>query len=106
AFFGYHAGEQNTIGDRNTYFGLLAGKTNNSGSDNTVIGANADFANNLNFVTVIGAGAFASNSNSVVLGRGQDSVRVPGVLNVSGALSANSFFSGGDARVDGMLTVT
>ena len=55
-----------------------------TGSDNTIIGANADVGSSaLTFATAIGAGAFVDNSNSVVLGRPADTVRIPGSLNIT-----------------------
>ena len=90
AFFAIAAGQANTTGSSNSFFGAFAGDANTTGSNNTIIGAGADVgANNLDHATAIGAGAVVSTSNTVALGRGVDTVQVPGALNVSGALGAN-----------------
>ncbi|MGB7202256.1 MAG: tail fiber domain-containing protein [Pyrinomonadaceae bacterium] len=86
SFFGYNSGRLNTLGNSNAFLGVAAGDANTSGSNNTIIGARADVAtDNLNFATAIGADAIASTSNSVVLGRAIDTVRVPGTMVVTGA---------------------
>src|SRR4029453_4985925 len=41
---------------------------------------------NLTYATAIGSDAIVSNSNSIVLGRDVDIVRIPGKLNVTGRL--------------------
>lgn len=57
-------------------------------SFNTAIGANAHVSRlpsqSISYATAIGAGAQVSTSNTVVLGRGADTVQVPGALTVSG----------------------
>lgn len=89
SFFGRRAGFNNT-GAGNSFFGLSAGESNTTGSNNTAFGNGADFgAANLNFTTVIGAGATGNASDSVFLGRAADTVRVPGNLVVTGGLIAN-----------------
>lgn len=95
--FGFNAGQNNTTGSVNSFFGVAAGISNTIGSNLTVIGGGADVGtNNLNFATAIGSGAVVSTSDTVVLGRGADTVRVPGALSVtgstafSGTLSASS----------------
>jgi hypothetical protein len=104
SFFGSSAGQSNTTGHDNSAFGYLAGTTstgsNNSffgrlsglgdatGDNLTLIGTNASVGSNaLSFATAVGAGAKVNDSNSVVLGRAADTVRVPGNLNVSGLLT-------------------
>jgi hypothetical protein len=95
AFFGGDAGLQNTLGFGNTFVGYQAGQANSTGANNTIIGAGANtFGGTLVFATAIGAGALATNSNTVVLGRAADTVRVPGALAVSG-----------DATVDGLVQI-
>jgi hypothetical protein len=92
SFFGYNAGVANISGLENTFIGIAAGDTNTTGSFNTVVGSGADVAaNNLNFATAIGASAVVSTSNTIALGRsaGQDTVRVPGNLNVTGSITGN-----------------
>ncbi len=91
-FSGFSSGSGNTLGGNNSFFGVNAGQTNTLGSNNTTIGANANVGSaNLSYATAIGADAVASTSNSVVLGRSVDAVRVPGNLQVDGNLIANSF---------------
>ena len=69
SFFGYWAGIYNTTGTQNTFLGTAAGTGNTTGSNNTLIGHNANMpAGNLGNATAIGAGAFVSQSNSLVLG--------------------------------------
>ncbi len=56
-----------------------------------MIGAAANVsANNFDFATAIGAGAVVGSSNSVVLGRSADTVRVPGALNLTGTFDGNT----------------
>ncbi|MEQ1605900.1 MAG: tail fiber domain-containing protein [Pyrinomonadaceae bacterium] len=89
AFFGRDAGGTNTTGGGNAFFGRNAGNGNTTGGNNTIIGNNADVGSgNLTFATAIGAGADVSNSNSVVLGRNVDTVRIPGSLRVTGGTDA------------------
>jgi hypothetical protein len=69
AFFGVQAGTTNTTGVNNAFFGFFAGDLNKTGGFNTALGWNANFgADNLTNATAIGAGAFVSRSNSLVLG--------------------------------------
>jgi hypothetical protein len=70
-FFGNGAGANTTQGNNNSFFGAGAGNNNTTGSNNTLIGEDADVpaSSNLNFATAIGAGAFVTASNSIVLGR-------------------------------------
>jgi len=95
SFFGSVAGAGNGTGSQNVFIGFITGGTNRTGSNNTILGARADVVGgDLSFATAIGAGATVSDSNSVVLGRTSDTVRIPGTLNVStftaAALSANT----------------
>jgi Chaperone of endosialidase len=71
SFFGSGAGANTTNGSGNSFFGSGAGNNNTAGSNNTLIGESADVpaGSNLNFATAIGAGAFVTASNSIVLGR-------------------------------------
>jgi hypothetical protein len=85
SFFGRAAGLNNTIGLYNVFVGESTGLGNTTGYRNTLIGANANVAaNNLSFATAIGAEAVVSRSNAVVLGRNDDTVLVPGILDVQG----------------------
>ncbi|HEY0378388.1 MAG TPA: tail fiber domain-containing protein [Pyrinomonadaceae bacterium] len=91
SFFGRVAGLHNTTGSFNSFFGMDSGLTNQTGSNNTLLGYHADLgASNLNYATAIGSEAIVSNSNSVVLGRSSDTVRIPGKLILSTLGSAGS----------------
>ncbi len=80
SFFGVDAGFNNT-GGNNSFFGDSAGTLNTTGDNNTIIGTGANVASgDLTFATAIGADALVSTSNTVVLGRTFDDVRVPGNL--------------------------
>jgi trimeric autotransporter adhesin len=84
SFFGMSAGGQNTGGFNNAFFGRGSGNENVSGNNNTTVGAFADLNSAaLMFATAIGSGARVGTSNTVVLGRNNDTVQVPGTLTVS-----------------------
>jgi hypothetical protein len=112
SFFGYRSGDATIDGGFNTFLGTSAGQTNVSGDNNTMIGAFAGVGSgNLNYATAVGAEAIVSNSNSVVLGRpgGEDTVRVPGNLNITGSTTMNGnlvFASGGVALFNSPITLT
>jgi hypothetical protein len=77
-----------TTGNDNSFFGQGAGSSNTTGFSNTLIGSGANVgAGNLSFATAIGSGAIVASNNTVVLGRGSDTVRVPGNLIVSGSIA-------------------
>lgn len=113
SFFGRNAGGANTTGSVNSFIGNNAGDLNTTGSNNTVIGASADVgAGNLTFATAIGAGALVSSSNTVVLGRAADTVRVPGTarvgfLEITGGsdLAENFEIAGGENGAAAVETV-
>jgi hypothetical protein len=111
AFFGAFAGSANTTGDSNAFFGSNAGETNITGRNNTIIGANADVgSDNLTNATAIGAGVVVNSSNTIVLGRINDAVIVPGPLTANGAgmmnLNASNITSGtlATSRLDVVTT--
>jgi hypothetical protein len=86
SMFGTAAGV-NTTGSHNSFFGRQTGQSNTVGSSNTLLGAGANVAvNNLDHATAIGADAFVSTSNTLVLGRNVDTTLVAGTLNVAGSL--------------------
>jgi hypothetical protein len=96
-FLGVFAGEVNTTGGNNTFLGVNAGLGNTTGSNNTTLGTSANVGiGTLTFATALGAGATVSNSNSVVLGRSTDTVRIPGNLVVTGSVAKGS----GTFRID------
>ncbi len=87
SFFGRSAGVSNVGGQLNTFLGGGAGIGNTVGSNNTLIGSQSNVASgNLNYATAIGSFAVVSANNTIVLGRsaGQDTVQIPGNLNVTG----------------------
>ncbi len=86
-FFGYRAGQANTTGISNTFIGDISGVSNTTAGGNTFIGSGTNFIganptgeNNtllgfaakvnsgVNNATAIGANAFATQSNSLILG--------------------------------------
>lgn len=84
-FVGGGSGNGNTGGSSNAFFGTAAGAANTIGTHNTIIGDNANVGSgSLTFATAIGSFATVSISNSIVLGRSADTVRVPGTLSVTG----------------------
>jgi len=102
SFFGLMAGASNTEGSNNSFFGDRAGETNVTGGNNTLIGFFANVASdNLTFATAIGSNAVVSTSNTLVLGRGADTVQIPGNLNVMGNVAGN--FSVPASNIAGVL---
>ena len=98
SFFGTLAGRNVLAGTDNSTFGYRAGFGNATGSSNTLLGAGADVGmDGLLFATALGAGAVVEASNTVVLGRPADSVRVPGSLAIAGAFTAAAFAGNGAA---------
>lgn len=96
SFFGVQAGQLNTTGSNNAFVGVFAGDKNKTGSFNTALGWGANFgADNLINASAIGAGAFVSQSNSLVLG---------GISGVNGG--ANTFVGIGTTAPRAKLQVT
>jgi len=86
SFVGMETGRFNVAGNYNSFFGRSAGLANTTGSNNTLLGSNTNVGGgNLSFASAIGAGSVVASSNTIVLGRsiGQDTVQVPGILNVA-----------------------
>jgi hypothetical protein len=71
----------------NVAVGNAAGNALTGGSYNTFIGQGAarSSSGSSNYLTVIGAGAVGSASNSIVLGRAADTVYIPGQLDMDDA---------------------
>ena len=66
---GSQAGRKNTTGQHNTFIGYTAGYTNTTGQKNTLLGYKADVKSaSLTNAAAIGANAFVSVSNAIVLG--------------------------------------
>ncbi|HEX8250097.1 MAG TPA: tail fiber domain-containing protein [Pyrinomonadaceae bacterium] len=88
---GYYSGISTTTGTNNIYVGFSSGEGNTVGTNNTALGANTEFtSNDLQYATVVGAGASVSTDSTVVLGRSADTVRVPGRLVLIGLGAAGS----------------
>jgi hypothetical protein len=92
-------GTGTTTGSNNTFVGQKAGKANATGSGNTTVGANANVGSGaLTFATALGADAVVTTSNTVVLGRAADTVRIPGALLVAGLpVGGGAFIQNGTA---------
>lgn len=107
SFLGSQAGLGNTGGTNNTFLGYLAGQTNSGGGLNTILGSGADLQSpNLINAGAIGAYAYVSQSNSLVLGSingvnaatGSANIGIGvtapnNVLQVQGGYGANALFS-------------
>jgi hypothetical protein len=105
-FVGREAGFANTTGSRNVFIGSATPLANVTGNDLTVVGTFANVAvDGLSFATALGAGAIVTASNTLVLGRPADAVRVPGSLGVNGTLSAGTLDVTG-AVTAGSVTAT
>ncbi len=90
SFFGRIAGDATTTGSSNAFFGSSTGNNNVSGFANTLLGTNAEVTlPDLQFATAVGANASVSASNTIALGRpaGQDTVKIPGILDVTSQYS-------------------
>lgn len=69
SFFGWISGALNTTGAFNSFFGNGAGFSNITGSENTALGYNTNVSTGaLTNATAIGARAYATQSNSLILG--------------------------------------
>ncbi|MBK9162437.1 MAG: tail fiber domain-containing protein [Acidobacteria bacterium] len=100
-FIGDEAGFNNTTGGANTFLGAQTGSNNSTGNNNTLLGNSTNVASgNLSYATAIGAGATASASNIIVLGRsgGQDLVSIPGTTRAN-VVETFTHFSIGSNRV-------
>jgi hypothetical protein len=68
-FFGANAGSATTTGFSNTFIGNGAGNANTTGNSNTLLGNGANVASgNLFNASAVGATAFVSQPNSLILG--------------------------------------
>ncbi len=69
SFLGYQAGQSTTLGTNNTAVGDQAGQTIDVGGLNTLLGYGADVGlGNLINATAIGANAYVTQNNSLILG--------------------------------------
>lgn len=97
SLFGPQAGYSNTTGNYNSFYGPQAGYSNITGSGNTALGVGTNFgAGDLTNATAIGARAYVTQSDSLVLGS------IDGVNN---AISSTSVGIGTSAP-NNPLTVT
>jgi hypothetical protein len=97
AFIGGGAGQFNTTGFQNSFFGSNTGSQNTTGSRNTTVGFSSNVGSpDLTYATAIGADATVFANNTIALGRnsGQDTVQIPGNLNVAGTFTGNINGSG------------
>lgn len=82
-FVGHNTGSSTTSGGNNTFVGKGAGTVNTNGTNNTMLGYNAELGSaSLDFATAIGAGSVVETSNTIVVGRASDIMRVPGFIRV------------------------
>ena len=80
----------NTTGSNNTAIGNNALKNNKNGTYNSALGFGADVdssANTWNYSTAVGYNSQITASNQIVLGTINETVYIPGNLNVSGNLT-------------------
>jgi hypothetical protein len=102
--FGYQALLFNTSGANNTAIGYQAGDANTTGSNNTFLGSLADISGTTatwSNSTAIGYNAKITASNQITLGTATETVRVPGMLSITGDSSFN-----GRVDISGVLSVT
>src|SRR5690242_15845738 len=80
-FIGESAGAS-VLESNNTFLGFNAGSNQTLGNNNTAVGAEANVGSgsSLSFATALGSGALVQTSNTVVVGRSVDEVRVPGKM--------------------------
>ncbi len=92
-FLGKYAGKINTTGARNSYMGVSAGSNNQTGNRITLMGfsANVPSSTSLTNATAIGAYAYASASNTLVLGAISGVNSAPASTNVGIGTSAPSY---------------
>jgi hypothetical protein len=100
SFFGRYAGMNNTTGGANSFFGSFSGNSNTSGTYITLIGNSTNVNNDgLDHAIAVGAGATVSSSNTVVLGRSNDTVRVPGNSITNGTIVVNTLGAAGSTTL-------
>lgn len=101
SFFGRDTGNGGwATGSNNVLVGGNAGNFGGNGSNNTFIGANTSAGGtDMDHVTVIGADAYTGGitSNTVIIGRPEDKVRVFGELESTGPVQASQFHIGNAA---------
>ena len=92
-FMGYQTGYSNTIGTNNTFVGYRTGFANTTGSYNTFIGGETYGSTVVSNSSAIGYGAVVDTSNTIVIGRTQETTKIPGNVDISGQILARSDIS-------------
>ncbi|MBS1796541.1 MAG: tail fiber domain-containing protein [Acidobacteria bacterium] len=99
-FVGSLSGNFTTSGSGNAFLGYSAGSLNDTGSNNTMIGSGTNTGQpDLTFATALGAGAFVSTSDTIVLGRAQETTQIPGKLSVSGLTTVATLGAAGATQL-------
>ena len=107
-FIGRLSGLNTTTGGSNTAVGQASLTGNITGTLNSALGHGANVgSDNLTHATAIGAFAVVSSSNTIALGRagGQDTVRIPGNLVVTGTINGSAFPLAGAAEIEAQRAV-
>ena len=92
SYFGHSAGKLTSTGSYNTFVGWSAGKDNRTGDDNTLIGSLTDVGSpGLTNAAAVGANAYVTQSDSIVLGS---------IANVNGASQNTNVGIGTTAPLD------
>ncbi|MDO9187031.1 MAG: tail fiber domain-containing protein [Bacteroidia bacterium] len=96
AVTGTYALHNNTTGSQNTALGYLTGYSNSTGINNTYLGSNSNSIDGLTNASAIGANAWVTASNSLVLGSGANvgiGVSAPAYkLDVNGDVNVNGTY--------------
>ena len=97
---GYQSLRYTSSGANNTAIGSRSGSTNSTGGSNTFIGYLADcIGTGWSNSTAIGANAKFSESNVIVLGTLNETVKIPGRAVVTGNVSASEYLTTSDYRI-------
>jgi hypothetical protein len=108
SFFGVNSGAATSAGFQNSFFGYGAGSQNTGGSSNTVIGYSTDLGSGSLFnATAIGAQAFVTQSNSLVLGsiNGVNGANADTNVGIGTTAPTSKLHVVGDGLFTGNLTV-
>jgi trimeric autotransporter adhesin len=107
SFFGRAAGQLHQSGSDNSFFGSQAGQNNVTGSGNTYVGAASGGSDALTNSTALGFRAFATQSNTLVLGSisGANGATADTNVGIGTTSPAARLHVVGDGLVTGNLTV-